>query len=83
MVARARQLRFNRLLPKKVEASIDPAGQHILTDSFAHGDAECIRCLVMVKIKNKDDPVQGQLDFCMTDFLALPDQKPDENAVGK
>jgi hypothetical protein len=81
LAARARRLGLNRLLPGPVEKALDPRGRHVLSRPFIHGEVECIRCaVVLVKVKGRDEPHEGQLDFSIDDWNRLPEYKEEPAA---
>ncbi len=74
MVASARAKQFNRTMTKVVEKNLDPAGKHVLSQPFIHGDVQCIRCaIVLCKMKDREEPYQGVLDFTIEDYNKIPE----------
>jgi hypothetical protein len=79
LVANARKAGLNRTMSKQVEKHLDPDGKHVLSQPMIHGDVQCIRCIIVLcKLKHREEPVQGQLDFTFDDFNALPEHKGDD-----
>jgi hypothetical protein len=79
LVAHARRQGLNRLMPKKVENNLDPAGLHILSQPLVHGDAQYIRAtVVLCKMKDREEPYEGSLDFDWDDWNRIPNHTPIE-----
>jgi len=62
---------FNRQLTDQTFVEIDPDGWHVVTLSMPHGDADHVRLGLLLKMANKDDPVEVFLDVTWEHFHAL------------
>lgn len=71
----ARNLNLNRLLDGRIEEKLDLTGYHVLSQPMIHND-DCVRCLiVLIKLKNKPDPMECVMDFDIEDFNLIPEHK--------
>lgn len=63
-----------RLVTEDLEDSLDPDGTTIVWQhSSVQDDPPLVRCALMIKLKDKSDPVEGELDVHMGSFNALPE----------
>jgi hypothetical protein len=70
----ARKKGFNRLLTNLEAGALDPAGFHVLGQSFVHGDAQCVRCVTaLLKVRGCAEPAETVLDFTFEDWNAFKD----------
>lgn len=64
------QRSFNRTLSSKMINALDEDGINIITYALAQDDF--IRVLLMFKLKDRDEPVQGWLDMTYERYNTLP-----------
>jgi hypothetical protein len=52
---------------------LDPDGFHLVTWLMDQNDAQYLRCGVLLKVKDSDDPVEVTLDMSFEDYNRLMD----------
>ena len=57
---------------------LDPNGIHVLTWSMVHGDVQCIRSGILLKVKDDDKPLEAVQDIDFDTYDRIPNVKFDE-----
>lgn len=67
---RAVKAKRNRSFIDGIDELLDPEGIHVVAYSMLHNDFE-IRCNLLLKFKDTEEPMPGWLDMSLEDFAKL------------
>ena len=64
-------LGFDRRLSSAFMSKVEPSGTHVIGFTFIHS-GECVRALMLVKVKDRVEPVHATLDIGLATYITLP-----------
>ncbi len=67
----AKRLHFNRQLDPVLVGCLDQGGIHVVYTAFDHNDTQNLRCSILCKVNDNEDPVEAVLDMTYEEYNKL------------